>query len=102
MFRPSHAVFYAGITIFSASLLIAQAGLPTLGLPCTSAGRTVLTRQALFTGASVADPYQWLENGSKAETRSWIAEQQQYTEKLLSSRKGMQPFARSTQRARQS
>lgn len=41
-------------------------------------------------GVTVSDPYQWLENSASGETRSWIAEQQQYTKELLTSRQGME------------
>src|SRR5713226_7464090 len=29
-------------------------------------------------GVGVADPYRWLEDGQSAETRAWLAEQQEY------------------------
>ncbi len=43
-------------------------------------------------GVQVSDPYQWLEDGSSANTRNWIAAQQHYTATLLSSRPGIRAF----------
>jgi prolyl oligopeptidase len=34
-------------------------------------------------GIEVADPYRWLEDGQSAETRAWIAAQQEYTARFL-------------------
>jgi prolyl oligopeptidase len=34
-------------------------------------------------GVEVADPYRWLEDGASAETRAWIAAQQNYTAPFL-------------------
>jgi prolyl oligopeptidase len=34
-------------------------------------------------GIEVADPYRWLEDGASAETRAWIATQQEYTAQFL-------------------
>ena len=45
---------------------------------------------SLIHGVSVADPYQWLEDGSSPATRAWITAQQEYTGKLLSSRPGLE------------
>jgi prolyl oligopeptidase len=40
-------------------------------------------------GVTVFDPYQWLEESASADTRAWIASQQQYTSSLLTARPGM-------------
>lgn len=45
---------------------------------------------SLIHGVSVADPYQWLEDGSSPATREWITAQQKYTSKLLSSRPALE------------
>ncbi|MGA8793539.1 hypothetical protein, partial [Candidatus Binatus sp.] len=37
----------------------------------------------LIHGVEVPDPYRWLEDGSSAETRAWIAAQQDYTAAFL-------------------
>ena len=72
------AALLSAIAVFcSASRLHAQA-------PPTRATDT----NEVIHGVTVADPYQWLEDSS-AETRSWIASQQQYTDAQLTSRPGM-------------
>ena len=40
----------------------------------------------LIHGVEVSDPYRWLEDGTSAETRAWIAAQQQYTAPFLKTR----------------
>jgi prolyl oligopeptidase len=40
----------------------------------------------LIHGVEVADPYRWLEDGASAETRAWIAAQQQYAAPFLKTR----------------
>ena len=37
----------------------------------------------LIHGVEVADPYRWLEDGASAETRAWIAAQQEYCAPFL-------------------
>jgi prolyl oligopeptidase len=39
--------------------------------------------QETLHGVTVADPYRWLEDQDSPETRSWIAQQNQYTHNLL-------------------
>jgi prolyl oligopeptidase len=34
-------------------------------------------------GVEVPDPYRWLEDGNSAETRTWIAAQEEYTATFL-------------------
>jgi prolyl oligopeptidase len=50
--------------------------------------------RAVLHGVTVADPYQWLEDGPSPATRAWIAAQQQYTATLLSARPGMESLRR--------
>jgi prolyl oligopeptidase len=40
----------------------------------------------LIHGVEVSDPYRWLEDGASAETRAWIAAQQQYSAPFLKTR----------------
>jgi prolyl oligopeptidase len=47
-------------------------------------------------GVQVSDPYRWLEDGSSANTRTWIAAQQQYTAALLSSRPSIEALRAKT------
>jgi prolyl oligopeptidase len=47
-------------------------------------------------GVQVSDPYQWLEDGSSANTRAWITAQQKYTASLLSSRAGIEALRAQT------
>jgi len=47
-------------------------------------------------GVQISDPYQWLEDGSSANTRAWIAAEQQYTAALLSSRSGIEALRAQT------
>ncbi|HTB96857.1 MAG TPA: prolyl oligopeptidase family serine peptidase [Terracidiphilus sp.] len=49
---------------------------------------------AVLHGVTVADPYQWLEDGASPATRNWITSQQQYTESLLLNRPGMAALRR--------
>jgi len=44
--------------------------------------------QETLHGATVADPYRWLEEQDSAETRAWITAQNEYTHKLLDSLPG--------------
>jgi prolyl oligopeptidase len=53
--------------------------------PASSADST----STVLHGTTVADPYQWLEDGASPATRSWIDAQQHYTSGLLTSRPGM-------------
>ena len=54
----------------------------------------VLDQKTVLYGVTVHDPYQWLEDRASPDTGSWIAAEQRYTEKVLSSRPGMDVLRR--------
>src|SRR5579864_4730104 len=51
----------------------------------------------LIHGVEVSDPYRWLEDGASAETRAWIAAQQQYTAPFLKTRERARIHGRLTE-----
>src|SRR5579864_9531054 len=51
----------------------------------------------LIHGVEVSDPYRWLEDGTSAETRAWIAAQQKYTAPFLKTRERARIHGRLTE-----
>lgn len=45
-------------------------------------------------GATIADPYRWLEDQNSAETRAWIDEQNRYTDSILQALPGRDQISR--------
>ncbi len=78
----------AAAAFSSTAPLFAQKSSHPTALPPPPA-TTASDAPTIIHGVSVADPYQWLEDGASPATRSWISAQQQYTRSLLSSRAGM-------------
>ena len=37
-----------------------------------------------YFGTKISDPYRWLENDTSSETKTWVKNQQQFTENFLS------------------
>lgn len=54
-------------------------------VPAPPASTAEDTKETIH-GVVVSDPYQWLENSASLRTRSWIKEQQAYTDSLLNHR----------------
>jgi len=89
MYLPCISLRHILVSVIAASLsllsLFAQIPTNTAAPPPTKAAST----SSVLHGVTVTDPYQWLEESSSADTRAWIASQQQYTSSLLTSRTGM-------------
>ena len=73
------------------ALIVAQGAFPAFSQTATASPppTKATATSVVLHGVTVSDPYQWLEDGSGADTRAWIAAQQQYTGTLLTARPGM-------------
>src|SRR6202044_3452285 len=87
---PSQKLF--SIALFSAVAAISACA---QSIPTPPLSQAVPVINTMY-GVQVSDPYQWLEDGSSANTRAWIAAQQQYTANLLSSRPGIEALRAQT------
>jgi len=67
--------------LFSPFALAQSAGAVTAAAPSTRRSDV----QETLHGATISDPYRWLEDQESAETRAWINQQNDYTHKLLDS-----------------